>query len=147
MIWYLVLSFIWISCNVLVIFRSAGHPLPVYRNFSFFSSTIFSIKHFSASTQGNDLIFGMQLYKDELYGVRDFQICRTSTSCLLKLGFLFIINISVKDLSAFTQGTLRECFVRYKSRMWTHISSSTFPLFEVLRGLASAGPCLTQSVF
>ena len=40
------------------------------------------VTDFSASTGGNDFIFGIQLLHDELYRVTHFQICRTSTSCL-----------------------------------------------------------------
>ena len=64
-------------------------------------STIFSVKDFSATTEGNDLIFGMELYMDELYRVSDFQICRTATSCLPKLGLLFVHNFFCQRFLSF----------------------------------------------
>ena len=56
---------------------------------------IISVTFFSGTTQASFLIFGTEHQYGELYRVRQFRICRMSTSCLTELRiFLILTNFS-----------------------------------------------------
>ena len=75
------------SCTVPPLSRFVGHLLPLFRVYlSDFKGKIHILKifvtDFSASTEGIDFKFGIQLQHDELYRASPFQVCWKSTSCL-----------------------------------------------------------------
>ena len=62
---------------------------------------IISVTFFSGTTRANFLIFGTEHQYGELYHVRQFRICRMSTSCLTELRIFLISKISYQATHVF----------------------------------------------
>ena len=91
MTWNLVFCFGITSCIVCANLIDVECQLPVYGTLfvrMYVRPEIISVTHFSATTDGNDSKFGMQLWHHELYGVLKFHWCQMSTSYLLDLNLV-----------------------------------------------------------